>query len=194
MKISDTPTDKIIVKVYPDVYFKKNYNYNIGVDFAIITLKDGFFDWVINSLKNFVSPVVDKERMFREISFIENANISKSVTNFYILNKEQKPDLSFLEDNNKGWTFIELSEEEESSFLDAGKRIFHNKVVFDKDEYFSNNIYRFYIKGRKDFSEPEFYTKPITIENLLYHEFLHGLRFNIKNSYVIKNSYLGIRK
>lgn len=147
MKISETPTDKIIVKAYTNSEWD-------NCEFAVITLKESFFEWLQKSaqLANFVAL---EDRNFYEISFLEN----KSITNFYILNEEEKPDLSFLEENDKGWAFVELSEEEENSFSEPENRIICRKIIFDKCRCF-------YIKAFGKYSEDEFFTEEIHFDTL----------------------------
>lgn len=151
MKISETPTDKIIVKAYTNSEWDK-------CEFAVITLKEGFFEWLQKSVQ-LATSIALQDRNFYEISFIEDFIENKSITNFYILNEEEKPDLSFLEENDKGWAFVELSEEEESAFLEPENRIICKKIIFDKYGYF-------YVKAFGKYSEDEFYTEEILFDTL----------------------------
>lgn len=147
MKISDTPTDKIIVKAYTNSEWDK-------CEFAVITLKEGFFEWLQKSVK-IATSIALEDRYFYEISFLEN----KSITNFYFLNEEEKPDLSFLEENDKDWAFVELSSEEEISFFEPEDRIICRKIIFDKYGYF-------YVKAFGKYSEDEFFTEEILFDTL----------------------------
>lgn len=147
MKISETPTDKIIVKAYTNSEWDR-------CEFALITLKEGFFEWLQKSVK-IAASIALEDRYFYEISFLED----KSITNFYILNEEEKPDLSFLEENDKDWAFVELSAEEEISFFEPENRIICRKIIFDKYGYF-------YVKAFGKYSEDEFYTEEILFDTL----------------------------
>ena len=147
MKISDTPTDKIIVKAYTNSEWDK-------CEFAVITLQEGFFEWLQKSVK-IATSIALEDRYFYEISFLEN----KSITNFYFLNEEEKPDLSFLEENDKDWAFVELSSEEEISFFEPEDRIICRKIIFDKYGYF-------YVKAFGKYSEDEFFTEEILFDTL----------------------------
>lgn len=148
MKISDTRTNKIIIKAYTNSEWDR-------CDFAVITLKDGldgFLKWVERTVK-IATAIAHEDKDFFELSFLEN----RSITNFYTLNEEQKPDFSFLDDEKgKGWDFVELSEEEENSFSEPEEKIICKKIIFDKNK-------RFYIKAFGKNSLNEFFT-----EELLY--------------------------
>lgn len=187
MKLSSKPTNTIIVKVYPDISFKK---FNFGVDFAIITLKDDFFDWVKRKLKLLFSiEEKSKGEDFIKFSFIEN----KSVTKFYI-DDEQKTYTSPLE-NYKQWSFVEFSEEDEEYFLRAEKNSYSNQFVFNintnLNEYYS--FYSFYIKAIKKITDESIYTWPIPMGDLLDYDLVHELQFKIENSY-LENSYIALEK
>lgn len=178
MKLSSKPTNTIIVKVYPDISFKKN---NFGVDFAIIALKDDFFDWVKRKLKLLFS-IKEKGEDFIKFSFIEN----KSVTKFYI-DDEQKTYTSPLE-NYKQWSFVEFSEEDEEYFLRAEKTIIYsNQFVFNintnLNEYYG--LYSFYIQGRKKITDESIYTWSIPMGGLLDYDLVHELQFKIENSDIV---------
>ena len=150
MKISDTRTNKIIIKAYTNSEWDR-------CDFAVITLKDGldgFLKWVERTVK-MATAIAHEDKDFLELSFFEN----RSITNFYILNEEEKPDLSFLEENDKDWAFVELSAEEEISFFEPENRIICRKIIFDKYGYF-------YVKAFGKYSEDEFYTEEILFDTL----------------------------
>ena len=130
MKISDTRTNKIIIKAYTNSEWDR-------CDFAVITLKEGFFEWLQKSVK-IAASIALEDRNFYEISF----------------NEEEKPDLSFLD-----WAFVELSAEEESAFLEPENRIICRKIIFDKYGYF-------YVKAFGKYSEDEFFTEEILFDTL----------------------------
>lgn len=145
MKISNIPTNQIIIKSYSN-----DWNYS---GFAVIKIEKEFFDY-IRKISKIVTDMSLVDWNFLEMSFKEY----RISTTFYS-NYEENPDLNFLEEN-KGWSFVEISENEESSFSLMESRLICYKIIFLK-------YGTFYIRAIAKYSDYEYYTEEIEINDIL---------------------------